>query len=99
MTKKKYTIAHLFRPGFATINGQRYLMPGWTPVADDITFDDVEHINPWKTKIEEFKVNGSKGNTYTITKRDNTLTCECPAGKFRGTCKHINEIKAQLNLS
>lgn len=99
MTKKKYTIVHLYPPGFATINGQRYLMPGWIPVEDDVTFDDVEHINPWRVETETFKVNGSSGNTYTVTKRKNALTCDCPAGKFRGTCKHVNQMKAQLNLS
>lgn len=99
MTKKKYKIVHLYPPSFAVIGGQRYLFPGWIPVEDDITFEDVEHINPYRSNIEEFKVEGSTGNTYTVTKRDNSLTCDCPAGKFRGTCKHITKIKTQLDLA
>ena len=99
MAKKKYKIVHLYPPAFAVINGQRYLFPGWIPVEDDITFDDVEHINPYRSNIEEFKVEGSTGNTYTVTKRDNSLTCDCPAGKFRGSCKHITKIKTELDLA
>lgn len=99
MAEKKYKLVHLYPPAFTTINGQKYLLPGWIPVEPDTTFDDIEHINPWKTKIETFSVQGSSGNAYTVTKRDNSLTCDCPAGKFRGTCKHINQIKTQLNLT
>lgn len=99
MSKKKYTLVHLYPPSFVTTNGQRYLVPGWIPVEDDVTFDDVEHINPWTVTTEDFTVSGSSGNTYTVTKRNKDFSCDCPAGKFRGTCKHINQIKLQLNIS
>jgi hypothetical protein len=101
MTKKyRYRIEHLYPPAFAVVGGQRYLFPGWIPVDDDVTSEDVEHINPYANlKKETFTVTGSTGHTYTITRRENALMCNCPAGKFRGTCKHINQMKAQLNLS
>ena len=35
-------------------------------------------------------VKGSRGNTYYI--KDNK--CTCPGFKFRGACKHLNEVKA-----
>jgi hypothetical protein len=98
ITKKKYKLVHLYPPGFVTINGQKYMVPGWTPVEPDTTFSDVEHINPWKTVTETFPVKGSTGSNYTVTKRKDVFTCDCPAGKFRGTCKHIGMIKSELKL-
>jgi hypothetical protein len=98
MTKKKYTIVDLFPPGFTTINGKKYLLPGWIQVDDDITLSDVEHIKPLKKNVQEFIVKGSKGNLYTVKKRGNSFICDCPAGKFRGICKHMNKIKTELDL-
>ena len=95
MTKQyKYQIKDLRPPAFATLGGQKYLFPGWIPVDDNITFDDVEHINPLQhLKKENFEVTGSTGNKYIVTKHGDTFNCDCPAGKFRGTCKHIKSIK------
>ncbi len=82
---------------FSTIGGQKYLFPGWIPVEDHISFDDVEVINPYDNiKKEIFQVTGSTGNKYTVTKNGNRLSCDCPAGKFRGTCKHSKQIAAEL---
>lgn len=86
---KKYTITNIIPPAFITLSGQRYLMPGWLPVSDDVTFDDVTYNDPYKTEEEKFNVSGSSGNTYIITKRNGKFFCNCPAGTFRGTCKHI----------
>lgn len=99
MSVKKYTLTHVLAPSFFTLNGQKYLMPGWIPVEDDITFSDVEHINPYKSSMETFTVEGSSGNKYTVTKRGNNISCDCPAGKFRGKCKHIDQIKNKISQS
>ena len=37
-------------------------------------------------------VKGSNGNSYTVTKRNGTVSCSCPGYSFRKTCKHIQEI-------
>ena len=43
---------------FATFNNQKYLFPGWIPVEDHISFDDVEVTNPYANrKKESFEVN------------------------------------------
>jgi hypothetical protein len=100
MSKKKYTIRHHYPPCFSTIGGQKYLFPGWIPVEDHISFDDVEHINPYANiKTETFEVIGSTGNKYTVTKRGDNISCDCPAGKFRGYCKHAKQIKEQLTTA
>lgn len=99
MTSKKHTITGIFPPTFSTINGKRYLFPGWIPVDDSVTADDVEHINPYKNKTQSYLVKGSSGNTYEVIKSGITMTCNCPAGKFRGKCKHIDEIKNRTQES
>jgi len=97
---KKYKLVHIYPPCFATINNQRYLMPGWTPVEDHITIDDVKHINPYAhIKTETYNVIGSRGDKYTITKRGNELSCDCPGGRFRGNCKHSKKIQEELLIT
>ena len=96
MSKKIKLVSHM-GIAFSTIGGQKYLFPGWIPVEDHISFDDVEVINPYRNiKRETFEVTGSTGNKYTVTKNGNRLSCDCPAGKFRGTCKHSKQIAAEL---
>ena len=96
MAQKIKLISHMGIT-FATFNNQKYLFPGWIPVEDHISFDDVEVTNPYDNiKKEIFQVTGSTGNKYTVTKNGNRLSCDCPAGKFRGTCKHSKQIAAEL---
>lgn len=43
--------------------------------------------------VETYKVEGSKGNTYTVTKDGGKLRCTCTGFTFRHTCKHLSMIK------
>ena len=84
---------------FSTIGGQKYLFPGWIPVEDHISFDDVEVTNPYaNVKSDTYTITGSRGDKYTVTNRNGQFSCNCPAGKFRGTCKHSTQVKKELNL-
>jgi hypothetical protein len=96
MEKIKYTIKGTLPPAFVTLSGQKYLLPGWIPVESEITFADVQHINPYRVNTKIFVVQGSGKNTYNVTLRGKNLSCDCPAGKFRGACKHINQIRETL---
>lgn len=98
MENIKYTIKGIIPPAFVTLSGQKYLMPGWIPIEDNITFKNVNHVNPFKANSKVFTVQGSGQNIYNITLRGNVLSCDCPAGKFRGTCKHINQMKEKLKI-
>ena len=49
--------------------------------------------NPFKNVKEKstiIKVQGSKGNVYSIDTEEKT--CTCPGFTYRGTCKHITEL-------
>ena len=35
---------------------------------------------------------GSKGNTYTVTREGRRAVCTCPGFQFRKTCKHVDEV-------
>lgn len=48
------------------------------------------------------KISNRKGNIYTITglgSKYHDPICNCAGFKFKGTCKHINEIKEKVNES
>jgi hypothetical protein len=47
---------------------------------------------PPKVERTEFKVTGSKGNTYTVIKEGSQATCTCPGYSFRKTCKHLEMV-------
>lgn len=40
-------------------------------------------------KRVEITVQGSKGNTYIVTKEGTKKSCTCPGFSFRRTCKHL----------
>ena len=47
---------------------------------------------PVKSALETITVQGSKGNTYIVTKENGKATCTCPGYGFRKTCKHVQEL-------
>jgi hypothetical protein len=49
---------------------------------------------PVKSDRETITVQGSKGNTYIVTKENGKASCSCPGYNFRRTCKHIQEVLA-----
>ena len=47
---------------------------------------------PVKSSRETITVQGSKGNTYIVTKENGKVSCSCPGYGFRKTCKHVQEL-------
>ena len=47
---------------------------------------------PVKSTRETITVQGSKGNTYIVTKENGKATCTCPGFGFRKTCKHVQGL-------
>jgi hypothetical protein len=47
---------------------------------------------PIKSERVEITVQGSKGNTYVVTKENGKASCTCAGFQFRKTCKHSQEV-------
>lgn len=47
-----------------------------------------------KPQGQTWEVAGSKGDVYTVSKAGEFYSCTCSGHKFRGKCKHVDEIKA-----
>tara|TARA_B100001250_G_C19333995_1_gene585974 strand:- start:92 stop:406 length:315 start_codon:yes stop_codon:yes gene_type:complete len=87
---------------FTNADGIRYAIAGsaWVEVPTDTAFDDLPKYMTYKpleiapvTGEKVWRVEGSKGNIYTIKLSDGTYSCTCPGFGFRRKCRHITEIK------
>lgn len=47
---------------------------------------------PVKSEREVITVQGSKGNTYIVTKESGKVTCSCPGFQYRKSCRHIEGV-------
>lgn len=93
-----------------TISGT-YICPGWIPVDEGTTREDVEFsddiiiekpINSTELKAQpqvdlEFVVPSSNGKTeYLVKFQRGVWSCNCPASSFRrGDCKHIKALSIE----
>jgi len=110
MKKPKRTYAihgGLIPPFTTTINGERYIMPGWYKLKPEEATPDIKDIAyyPYKAKKPElpnidsnkvYKVKSSKGNSYYEVKMNSSgsMECTCPGYGFRRKCRHITETLA-----
>lgn len=46
-------------------------------------------LNEFFGVTERRKVEGSKGNTYELTKTNGKWSCTCPGFEYRKDCKHV----------
>ena len=62
---------------------------------DKIEYGNKPKVKEVKKQRKEYKVAGSKGNTYKVVNDAGIWTCSCPAHGFgRGKdCKHIIQLK------
>ncbi len=42
---------------------------------------------------ETWEVQGSKGDTYTVSLLNGRWSCTCPGATFRSTCRHITQTR------
>ena len=104
--KRQYAIhGGLIPPFTTTINGERYIMPGWYKLKPEEATPNIKDIAyyPYKSKKPElpniksnkvYKVKSSKGNSFYEVQMNNSvsLECSCPGYGFRRKCRHVTEI-------
>ena len=103
VSRFQYEHHNLLPPMLTTLNGQRYMMPGWVKVNHYTTLADCKHIPPVVkvTETEKFEFSSSSSTKVYVAKRitkpsgEVKLTCNCP-GSFRAfdrRCKHIKSLE------
>jgi hypothetical protein len=87
-------------------SGKTYACAGSTimRVPTGTTLDELSRWVKWKRvklDIETARVKGSRGNSYTVTKDNNTgkTSCSCPGNKYRGKCKHTKLAFSSCDIS
>ena len=68
-------------------------------------FKEVDNV--WNVTVDETKksqgqtwsVQGSKGDTYTVTLDSKMWNCTCSGFKFRARCRHVEEISSTVSES
>ncbi len=104
--KRQYAIhGGLIPPFTTTINGERYIMPGWYKLKPEEATPDIKDIAyyPYKAKKPElpniksnkvYKVKSSRGNSFYEVQMNmsGSMECSCPGYGFRRKCRHITEI-------
>lgn len=98
--------AHM-RPALVHLHGKTYAVGGgaWLEVPEGTTMADLPRYmvhepygsTPAKPDAapDQWKVTGSTGNTYTVTKTVKGYTCSCPGYQFRRSCKHSSQIEKE----
>ena len=76
-------------------SGKTWAISGetWIQVPADTSREDLSKWMKWKRPVsntETVKVEGSRGNVYTVKRHRDTgnITCSCPGFKYHGKCKH-----------
>ena len=88
---------------YTDMSGQKWAVSGqhWIEVPDTLTLDRVseymvvdDRFTPAQSPdVRTYEVQGSTGNTYTVTQDGDTWTCTCPGFGWRRKCRHITELK------
>ena len=88
---------------YTDMSGQKWAVSGqhWIEVPDTLTLDRVDEymvvdqrFTPAQSPdVHTYEVQGSTGNTYTVTQDGDTWTCTCPGFGWRRKCRHITEVK------
>ena len=49
-----------------------------------------------KPKFQIWQVNGSKGEVYNVTINEDKWSCDCIAGQFNRSCRHVKKIQEEI---
>ena len=103
VSRFQYEQHSLFPPMLTTLNGQRYMMPGWIKVNHYTTLADCKHVPPVikVTETEKFEFKSSSSTKVYVAKRitkpsgEVSITCSYPGSwrAFDRRCKHIKSLE------
>ena len=88
---------------YTSLNGTRFGIAGsvWIEVPQDTTFEERSNymINKPRKAVapandQEWTVEGSRGNTYTVKLSNGSYSCNCAGYGFRRKCRHIDGVRA-----
>lgn len=92
--------------GFCHLDGVRYHTPSWQVVEEDTWFEHlVFEAEPFAELFEEKEeekqwkfISARSGEEYIVRYNiRNELSCSCWGYIAHGNCKHIKEVKQELN--
>ena len=88
---------------YTDMQGRKWAVSGqhWLEVPHDMTLDRVDkymvvdqRFTPAQSPdVRTYEVQGSTGNTYTVTQDGDKWTCTCAGFGWRRKCRHITEVK------
>lgn len=92
------------RPALTVIGGIKYAVagsdrvkvPANTTMAEISRYMIYDKYTVTEEPRDRWKVEGSKGNIYTVTKVNNKLFCTCLGYGFRKKCKHTKKVSETL---
>ena len=104
-----YEVESILNPAIfrSHTSGKTYIVAGdqpWIEVPEGTTLDKVvwkplqkPQNAPSDAQEQIFKVEGSKGNKYTVKRAANdSWSCECVGYSYRQKCKHIARAKERI---
>ncbi len=90
---------------YTALDGKRYAVSGqhWVEVPMNTTLEGIDkymvklasETNDTKGK-QNWKVEGSKGNKYTVSLIESQWSCTCVGYGWRSKCKHIQYVKDNI---
>lgn len=49
-----------------------------------------------KPKFQIWQVDGSKGAVYNVKLDSGKWSCDCPAGQFNRSCRHVKQVQEEI---
>mgnify|MGYP006970194282 CR=1 FL=1 len=93
-------------PLIARLQSGTYAISGgtWIPVPENTTRADLPKYMTWTPPSDGpqapsgsvWTVQGSKGQAYTVEAVSGSLSCSCKGYQFRRACRHIEEVKQNV---
>lgn len=78
------------------ISGDDFVSIRVIPKRDIVSLGGTEvHFEESASSKKTWKVSGSTGKEYVVTRDENAWSCTCPGFGFRHSCKHVVSFKNQ----